>query len=250
MPFFLAWWLSWPLRIVTLSRVEVGRTPWVSKKQHGWTPTLVAVTQAIFRLRFRTLTGAAWIARERDAYARLHGLLVRVHGASLRLPRLPGRTVDAVLVERGPGVDPGVVIAACAQALYRAHQSGDGAFSHGDATVRNFLYEPVTGIARLFDFETEHDPTQPQLWRRADDLRALSGSAAACLPPTQYPHVVRAIVGAYPDPAVRSACLAEWHLLQHRPDPLHLAQTRLDASGHGALIRAWDQTDPFRPQAV
>ncbi len=250
MPFLLAWWLSWPLRIVTLGRVEVGRTPWVSKRQHGWTPSLVAVTQAIFRTRFRTLTGAAWITRERDAYARLYGLSVRTHGASLRLPRLPGRVVDAVLRERGAGIDPVVVIAACARALFRAHQSGDGAFSHGDATVRNFLYEPVTGIARLFDFETEHDPTQPQLWRRADDLRALSGSAAACLPPGQYPYLVRAILGAYPDPAVHSACLAEWRLLQRRPDPFHLAQTRLNAAGHTALIRAWDQTAPFRAQAV
>lgn len=240
MNFTLAWCLSWPLRIVSLGRVADGREPWVSKRQHRWTPLLVAVTEALFRVRFRTLTGPAWFAREGQSYARLYGLSVRAVGSTLRLPRLPGRVAHAVLQDP-TALDAHLdVVRACVHGLYRAHHAGDGDFSHGDATVRNFLYEPATHIARLFDFETEHDHRRPVVWRRADDLRALSGSAAACLGPDRYPDLMRVVALTYPDVAVRAECLALWQHLLTRPDPFHLAQTRLDAPGHRALIAAWE----------
>jgi hypothetical protein len=159
----------------------------------------------------------------------------------LHLPRLPGQVVDDVLRAPGPVEAQIAVVRACVEALYRAHQSGDAAFSHGDATVRNFLWDPVMHTARLFDFETEHDPDRSPSWRRADDLRALTGSAAARLPPERYPELVCMLAEAYPDPAVGAACLALWRDLRRRPDPFHLAQTRLPAAGHTALIEAWER---------
>ena len=47
-----------------------------------------------------------------------------------------------------------------------------------DAMAENVLVDLDAGVARWFDFETVHEASRPQIWRRADDVRAL---LATCL---------------------------------------------------------------------
>jgi hypothetical protein len=48
----------------------------------------------------------------------------------------------------------------------------EGEWSHGDAAMRNVMYDAVSGRARLIDFETLHDAAMPAVQRHADDLMA------------------------------------------------------------------------------
>jgi hypothetical protein len=111
----------------------------------------------------------------------------------------------------------------------------EGAFSHGDATARNCLYDPAAGAARWFDFETAHDPQRPPAWRRADDVRALAFSARRSLSPGAAEALADRLTQAYPDPDMLQALDGILAELEWRADPFHLAQAQLTQ----AESRAW-----------
>ena len=96
--------------------------------------------------------------------------------------------------------------------------------SHGDATLRNVLFDPATGEARWFDFDTAHDPGLAPAWRHADDLRALIYSAVESFADVPVAHVLRTVQDAYAEPR-------PWEQIRDRLarralhfSPLHLAQ--------------------------
>ena len=64
--------------------------------------------------------------------------------------------------------------AAAARELQRAHASAcdelDGAWSHGDPHIGNFVYDAVTDRARLIDFEVMHHRSLSAEERHADDM--------------------------------------------------------------------------------
>jgi len=55
------------------------------------------------------------------------------------------------------------------------------------------------------DFETVHADSLDDTMRRAEDLRALAYSAAACLAPHEYDLVPAALTAGYPDRGVLGA---------------------------------------------
>ncbi|HEX8201594.1 MAG TPA: hypothetical protein VF590_14005, partial [Isosphaeraceae bacterium] len=96
--------------------------------------------------------------------------------------------------------------------------------SHGDATLRNVLFDPGTGEARWFDFDTAHDPGLSPAWRHGDDLRALVYSAVESFADVPVAVLLRTVGDAYDDPG-------PWEELRDRlargilhGSPLHLAQ--------------------------
>jgi hypothetical protein len=96
--------------------------------------------------------------------------------------------------------------------------------SHGDATLRNVLFDPGTGEARWFDFDTAHDPGLAPAWRHGDDLRALVYSAVESFADVPVALLLRTVQDAYADPG-------PWEQLRDRlargalhRSPLHLAQ--------------------------
>ncbi len=126
-------------------------------------------------------------------------------------------------------------IAAAIRALRQLHETrvcfpggGEDFFSHGDASARNVIYEPESGLARWFDFETVHARCCPREWRWADDLRALTYSVAAFLPPSQFAALAQSLCVNYPDRATLSALASLAGQLRHQPDPFHFGQTRID----------------------
>lgn len=68
------------------------------------------------------------------------------------------------------------MLAAAGAELRRAHQCRCGVFrgtwSHGDAAMRNVMFDEASGRCRLIDFETLHDAELSSDSRHADDLMA------------------------------------------------------------------------------
>ena len=69
--------------------------------------------------------------------------------------------------------------------------------SHGDATLRNVLFDPETGNARWFDFDTAHDPGLAPAWRHGDDLRALVYSSVESFADVPVTMLLRTVQDAY-----------------------------------------------------
>ncbi|WP_044149479.1 hypothetical protein, partial [Singulisphaera acidiphila] len=86
------------------------------------------------------------------------------------------------------------------------------------------LFDPGTGEARWFDFDTAHDPGLAPAWRHGDDLRALVYSAVESFADLPVALLLRTVRDAYADPG-------PWEQLRDRlaqgtlhRSPLHFAQ--------------------------
>ncbi|WP_406694388.1 hypothetical protein V5E97_25260 [Singulisphaera sp. Ch08] len=93
-----------------------------------------------------------------------------------------------------------------------------------DATLRNVLFDPVTGEARWFNFDTAHDPGLAPAWHHGDDLRALVYSAVELFADVPVALLLLTVRDAYADPG-------PWEQLRDRlargtlhRSPLHFAQ--------------------------
>ena len=181
----------------------------------------------------RVLPGAEWRARERALHRALHGIELETGPRGwLILPRWPG----VVLADHARSrLDPAPArlrgLGAASRALRDLHRvelpRADGGcerLSHGDATLRNVLFDPGTGEARWFDFDTAHDPGLAPAWRHGDDLRALVYSAVESFADVPVALLLRTVRDAYADPG-------PWEQLRDRlargalhRSPLHLAQ--------------------------
>ena len=71
--------------------------------------------------------------------------------------------------------------------------------SHGDATVNNVIVNVDWQEANWSDFDMRHLPHVSELDRRADDLRALVFSAAACLSVSRLPRLARTAIASLDD---------------------------------------------------
>jgi hypothetical protein len=194
--------------------VVVLRATVVHKRRRPWAWLLIGLA----RLRFKTLSVRAWHAQERLVNRAAYGDLPRVCAGWLVLPRRPGRVLAEHLTLRG--------FAAALRELRRLHTLPGLNFSHGDATIWNVTYDPLTDRAWWFDFETAHDRHRPPVWRRADDLRALVCSAAALLTPAELAAIGPLVCAVYEPPIVH-AFVAVCVAIERWPDPAHCAQTRL-----------------------
>ena len=188
-PAWLGPWLG-KLRLHAIEpRQAPGRPPTIAKRRRWFGPLLIGPGNLYLRLLgsgVRVLPGAEWRARERALHRALHGIELETGPRGwLILPRWPG----VVLADHARSrLDPAPArlrgLGAASRALRDLHRvelpRADGGcerLSHGDATLRNVLFDPGTGEARWFDFDTAHDPGLAPAWRHGDDLRALVYSA-------------------------------------------------------------------------
>ena len=166
-------------------------------------------------------------------YRALHGIELETDPRGwLILPRLRG----VVLAEHARSrTDPAPgrlqALGAATRALQDLHRlelpRADGRcerLSHGDATIRNVVFDPMTGEARWFDFDMAHDPRLAPAWRHGDDLRALVYSAVESFAEVPVALLLRTVQNAYADPV-------PWDQLSDRLargvlhfSPWHLAQ--------------------------
>jgi hypothetical protein len=187
------------------------------KRRRPWAGAVVAAGNACLAVAGvpqRMLARDAWAAREIETYALAYGARVeRVAPDVVLLPALPGVTAACVLASREVSADEKArVLTAAARALAALHRfvvrTADGstqAFSHGDPTVANVLWDSATGRASWLDFDVGHDGRRTELERRVDDLRTLAYSAAAELAPHEYGLVPASLVTGYVDRGVLDA---------------------------------------------
>ena len=235
-PAWLGLWLG-KLRLHAIEpRQTAGRPPMIAKRRRWFSPLLIGPGNLYLRLLksgVRVLHGAEWQARERALYRALHGIELETGPRGwLILPRWPG----VVLADHARSrLDPAPArlrgLGAASRALRDLHRvelpRADGGcerLSHGDATLRNVLFDPGTGEARWFDFDTAHDPGLAPAWRHGDDLRALVYSAVESFADVPVALLLRTVRDAYADPG-------PWEQLRDRlargalhRSPLHFAQ--------------------------
>jgi glycosyltransferase involved in cell wall biosynthesis len=234
-----AWFGPWlgkfRLHVIEYRQVP-GRPPVIAKRRRWFGPLLIGPANLYLRLldaKVRVLPGAEWQSRERALYRVLHGIeLESSRRGWMILPRWPG----VVLAEYARGaIDPVPArlraLGAASRALQDLHLvellRADGVcerLSHGDATLRNVVFDPWTGEARWFDFDTAHEPGLAPGWRHGDDLRALVYSAVESFDDVPVARLLRTVRDTYADPG-------PWEQLRdqlardalHR-SPLHFAQ--------------------------
>jgi hypothetical protein len=235
-PALLGPWLG-KLRLHAIeARQAPGGPTTIAKRRRWFGPLLIGPGNLYLRLLgsgVQALPAAEWQARERVLYRTLHGIELETGPRGwLILPRWPG----VVLAEHARGQGDSAParlrgLGAASRALWDLHQvelpRADGScerVSHGDATLRNVLFDTGTGLARWFDFDTAHDPGLAPTWRHGDDLRALVYSAVESFADVPVALLLRTVQDAYADPG-------PWEQLRdqlargalHR-SPLHLAQ--------------------------
>ena len=235
-PAWLGPWLG-KLRLHAIEPREApGRPPTIAKRRRWFGPLLIGPGNLYLRLLgsgVRVLPGAEWRARERALHRALHGIeLENGPRGWLILPRWPGVVLADHARSRLVPVPARLrALGAASRALRDLHRvelpRADGGcerLSHGDATLRNVLFDPGTGEARWFDFDTAHDLGLAPAWRHGDDLRALVYSAVESFADVPVALLLRTVQDAYPDPG-------PWEQLRDRlargalhRSPLHLAQ--------------------------
>ena len=201
----------------------------VQKWRSFYAPILIWLSGPLVKAldaRVRVLPQRDWAAREREMYERLYRAPVTVRSnGTLGLPRLSGRTLAALLEDRGVSDATrlrGVELAAIA--LGWLHGQG---ITHADAMADNVMVDLDTGVARWFDFETVHDSDLPLAWRHADDLRALVTTCFYRVAAAQQPTLVHRIAEAYGDAEVTTLLASFFRSPLQRPLAFHLGQARL-----------------------
>jgi hypothetical protein len=147
-------------------------------KAHTCSSVLVhAIANIYFRLagipiRFLTDHGE-WRRREIECFCSLNGRrqAFAYSENTVCLERLPGEDLFAHVSK---GTLTRQMVNAAAREFRRAHETRtsefDGPWSHGDGTMSNVVFDPITGQASLIDFETVHNRSLAAPKRHADDL--------------------------------------------------------------------------------
>jgi hypothetical protein len=217
-------------------RQATGRPPTIAKRRRWFGPLLIGPVNLCLRLlrpKVRVLPLAEWHARELALYRVLYGIeLETCPQGWIVFPRWPGVVLaDYARIPTDPAPTRLRGLGAASRALRDLHRvellRADGVcerLSHGDATLRNVLFDPGTGEARWFDFDTAHDPGVVPAWRHGDDLRALVYSAVESFDDVPVTMLLRTVRDAYADPR-------PWKQLRDRlargalhRSPLHFAQ--------------------------
>lgn len=170
------------------------------------------------------------------------------------MPALKGAKLGAILSSTADDKIKLQALRAAVEALRRSHativtwpDAAERPFSHADTHAGNVFYDPASQRATWFDFELIHDPSMPAETRHADDLRALSFSAAAKAPDSLWPAMAETVVNAIGSVQV----LSELHDLSRRicanPTMAHVAQARM-AMGKHRLWAAILERAMQRPQ--
>jgi hypothetical protein len=214
----------------------------VRKWRSFYAPLLISLADPLVRILntgVRILPQRDWEERERLIYESLYGTAIRIdRDGTLVLPHLAGATLATLLDDPAlGGAARKRAIDLAVRALAVLHAQG---FTHGDAMAANVMVDLEAGVAHWFDFETAHDPSRTQVWRRADDVRAL---LATCLLRTRredFSETMDRIVDGYADEAIVPLLVTSFSSVFQRPLMFHLGQAGLsfiDFRAIGALLR-------------
>jgi len=153
----------------------------------------------------------AWRDWELTTFALLHtGHIAEARGArAVALEALPGERLDLLLAQ-GRLTTP--MVEAAARELHRAHglttPNSSHPWSHGDAHLKNILYDEAGQRAWLIDFETEHDTHLSADERHADDLLVFLLDLRGRATREQAVSLTAAFLRAYSEPGVFMALQA------------------------------------------
>lgn len=160
---------------VKLNHVEVGRQ--VRKRRKTFTiwaiPCINLVCDGL-RVGIELLPRQSWLRHELHLHRQVLDRRCRIDNGTLITERLPGVCLRSYLGGETDSLQIRRALEAAVKALHQLHQQGH---SHSDAALHNVFYEPQQQQARWFDFESRHHRTSLE-WARAQDLMALSCSAA------------------------------------------------------------------------
>ncbi|AMV36345.1 hypothetical protein [Planctomyces sp. SH-PL62] len=235
-------WLGPILSGIRLNRVErrlcPDRAPLIAKRRRWYSPWLIAPGNLYLRwleAGVLVLPDHPWRDWERAVHRRLYGIECEIDPQGwLLLPLWPGVALDEHANDLTiPLRERLHAIATAVRALKQLHEietrllDGEiGRLSHGDATLRNVVYDRDSSRARWFDFDTVHEPSSPPIARRADDLRAVLHSALEAVRDATVSDLFETVRAAYDERAVWDhvrGLLARGSL---HASPFHLAQAR------------------------
>lgn len=220
-------WIMAQVRLNTA--IAVGGA--VLKRRKWYAPMIILPGNLISRMRPASvcvLPDKDWFAWEKRIHAALNRIDVTARNAWLRIPAAPGEALQDILKSDRALHEKQRAMAAAGRALRAMHALAlsDGVLlSHGDATIRNVVYDPERDRARWIDFDLRHNLRVAARMRHADDLRALLYSACPHAADEDYAALFRAAIEAYGDREVLSEL---GRRIAHRSldrDLYHLAQT-------------------------
>ena len=153
---------------------------------------------------------AEWQKWEVDSFKLLNGeeWLAFAEGTSTVVTEiLPGKSLARHLEE---GSFREEMLDSAAAELRRAHQIDcpelGGSWSHGDANLANFLFDPVSGRSRIIDFEIVPQSGMAATERQAGDLLVFLQDLAGCIARERWVPAALRFLEAYGEPE-RIACL-------------------------------------------
>ena len=224
------------VRFNKVCKVRIDRHPYFAKERTWFGAALIAAGNVYLKrlgAHARVLPDQEWRRWESEIYRAVYDIqLVTDASGRLLIPAWPGISLAAYLEsDQLSEAEKLGAIGLAAQSLYRLQsvviQWQDGQrrpLSHGDATVENVIIDDLQATATWFDFDTIHDSSLGADWRCADDLRALTYSAAERLHSAVLPELLKTIVTNYPHAATLEALAAAVAYRRTRPISFHLAQ--------------------------
>ena len=201
----------------------------VRKRRAFSAPLLVWLGDPLVRILdtgVRVLPQLEWEERERLVYESVYRTTIRIDAdGTLVLPYLAGETLATLLDDRALGDSTrDRAIELSVTALANFHAEG---FTHGDAMAENVMVDLEAGVARWFDFETVHDPSRPEDWRRADDVRALLATCLVRTSEAELAKTLKLILDVYGDNEVTRLLSPSFTSVLRRPLTFHLGQAGL-----------------------
>ncbi|WP_342380367.1 hypothetical protein NVS55_12315 [Myxococcus stipitatus] len=194
--------------------VREGVSLWHKRRRLGMGAVIAAgnVFLRLSRSRIRMFPSAKhWRDWELSSFALLHpGRTAEARGThAVALEALPGERLD-LLLARGRLTQ--AMVEAAARELHRAHglrqPRASHPWSHGDAHLKNLLYDEAGQRAWLIDFETEHDAHLSADERHADDLFVFLLDLRGRTTREEALCLARAFLCAYVEPGVLDALRA------------------------------------------
>ena len=149
---------------------------------------------------------AEWQKWEVDCFKLLNGeefLVFAEPPCSVVTERIPG---DSIAFHFDHGTFCEEMLDSAAAELRRCHQlhcaAFDGAWSHGDANLTNFLIDPNSGRTRIIDFEVVHHPTLREEERHAEDLLVFLQDLCGCIENARWVPAATRFLNGYGRPEV------------------------------------------------